>query len=99
MADEKLIASILKHCEDVAQASWSRPPGMLGTLTQFIWDQSLFPTPEVSIATAVFVLASQLGRSYNVETMGLNLFLHLIAPTSSGKNFAGDGLSKIYTLV
>jgi hypothetical protein len=99
MANDRLIETFLDECRAFTQLQWSRPPGMLGTIAEYIWDQSLYPTPEVSIASAVFILASQLGRSYNVETMGLNLFIHLIAPTASGKNFAGDGISNIYKLV
>lgn len=86
-------------CEGQGKKELSWPPGMLGTLAQFIWDQSLYPNREVSIATAVFILASQFGRAYNVQGLGLNHYLHLIAGTGSGKNFAKRGIGEVYKSV
>lgn len=99
MADQALIEDILKQINSVVKKDWSWPPGQLGVMTQYIWDQSLYPTADVSVVTPVFIIASQLGRHYNVDGMGLNLYLTLLAPLSSGKNFAGDGLSNIYKLL
>jgi hypothetical protein len=90
---------IVKWCEDQGKKQLSWPPGMLGTLAQFIWEQSLYPNREVSIATAVFIFASQFGRAYNVKGLGLNHYLHLIAGTGSGKNSAKRGIGEVYKAV
>jgi hypothetical protein len=71
------------------------PPGFLGEVARFVYDQSPRPSPEISIGITLAFFAGVLGRSYNVEGLGLNLFTLVLADTGRGKEAASTGLSKL----
>jgi len=70
-----------------------RPPGMLGELEEACYDSLLYQYREVSIVSAIGLVAGICGRRFNVVTTGrtgLNMYLTLIADTGVGK----DGINK-----
>ncbi|HEV2136559.1 MAG TPA: hypothetical protein VGR47_20235 [Terracidiphilus sp.] len=78
-----------------AATLWSRPPGILGDIADFIYEQAPYPFIESAIAGAIAYLAGIVGRAYNVNGMGLNHYVVLIAPTGTGKDAARTGIDKL----
>lgn len=79
--------------------SWMRPPGLVGEIADFIYMQAYSPFFEAALAGAIAYLAGICGRAYNVDGKGLNLYIALLAPTSSGKQAAKDGIDALNAAV
>lgn len=71
------------------------PPGLLGELSQFIYQAAPRPIPEIALAGAIGLMAGICGRAYNVSGTGLNQYIILIANTGSGKEGIASGIDKI----
>lgn len=70
-----------------------RPPGMLGQLEQACYDSLLYQYREVSVVSALGLIAGIAGRRFNIvstQRTGLNLYLTLVAGTGVGK----DGINR-----
>lgn len=78
-----------------APTVWTRPPGIVGDIADFIYEQAPYPFIESAIAGAIAYLAGIVGRAYNVNGMGLNHYVVLIAPTGTGKDAARTGIDKL----
>lgn len=63
-------------------------PGMVGELVQQCWNSSVHQVAEVSIASALSTMSLLCSRSYRHGTLGLPLYIMLLAQTSTGKSFA-----------
>jgi hypothetical protein len=74
---------------------WTRPPGLLGEISQFIYEQSLYPIKEISLAGAIALMMGICGRSYNISGTGLNSYILMIARTGIGKEAAKQGIEKL----
>lgn len=79
--------------------SWTRPPGLVGEIADFIYMQAYSPFFEAALAGAIAYLAGICGRAYNVDGKGLNLYIALLAPTSSGKQAAKDGIDTLNAVI
>lgn len=75
------------------------PPGLVGELAQFIYQQAWKPVPEIAMMGAIGLLAGICGRSYNVSGTGLNLYLLLLAETGRGKEAISNGFDKIQEML
>lgn len=73
----------------------SMPPGLLGEIAHFIYQQSYKPVAEMSIVGALGFMAGLCGRAYNISNTGLNLYLLLLARTGRGKEEIARGISKL----
>ena len=71
------------------------PPGLIGVIANFIYQSSPRPIKEISIVTALGLMAGILGKSYNIEQTGLNLYLILVARSAVGKEAMHSGLGHI----
>lgn len=71
------------------------PPGLVGELSQFIYDASPYQVPEAALTGALGLMAGICGRAYNVSGTGLNVYLLYLAGTGRGKEAIGSGISKI----
>lgn len=71
------------------------PPGMLGEVAQFLYDQAPRPVYEIALAGAIGFMAGITGRSYNVSGTGLNQYVLSLAPTGSGKEAIAGGTDKL----
>lgn len=71
------------------------PPGLLGRIVCYLYEQAPLPTPEVALAGALTLMAGICGRSYNVSDEGLNLYLLVLAGTGKGKEAAAKGIGKL----
>ena len=77
----------------------SLPPGLIGELATYIYQTSIRPVPEVSLAAAVALVAGIAGRTYNVSGSGLNQYIVLLAKTGSGKDGASAGIDRLLAAV
>ena len=71
------------------------PSGFAGSLCEFIFSNSVRPIKEVSIVTALGILAGICGRSWNIPKSGLNLYLILIAEFGVGKEAMHEATSTL----
>jgi hypothetical protein len=71
------------------------PPGLIGEITQYIYDTSPRPVMEISLAGALAFMAGMVGRAYNISGTGLNHYIMLIAPTGTGKEAIAGGIARL----
>lgn len=75
------------------------PPGLVGEIAKFIYDQSPRPVPEIALVGALGLMAGIVGRAYNVSSTGLNQYVLLLAPTGTGKEAIASGIDKLIAAV
>ena len=87
--------------DDVARAAdvFTLPPGAMGAVAQFVYQQAPYPMREAAIAAALTLFAGICGRQYQYEGTGLNLYTMLLANTGAGKESMSTGLGKIMDAV
>lgn len=71
------------------------PSGVMREIAEFIYEQSPYPVPEISIAGSIGLFAGIVGRQYNFSAQGLNQYIIVVAGTGMGKNAIHTGTSKI----
>lgn len=74
---------------------WTRAPGMLGEIADFIQEAAVVPVREVSLAGAIALMAGMCGRAFNISRTGLNLYIIIVAETGIGKSYAQSGIDKL----
>lgn len=77
----------------------SVPPGLVGEIAQFIYEQAPRPVAEIALAGALGLVAGIAGRSYNISGTGLNQYVLLLAPTGTGKEAISSGIDKLMAQV
>lgn len=74
---------------------WTVPPGLLGEITQFIYNAAPRPVKEIALGGAIGMMAGICGRAYNVSGTGLNQYVLILAKTGVGKEAAAGGINKL----
>jgi hypothetical protein len=64
-------------------------------ISDFVYSAAPSPLIEVAIAAAIAYIAGIVGRAYNVDGMGLNQYLVILADTGAGKNAAKTCIDKL----
>jgi len=89
------IPATLKPSNDI----YSVPPGLVGEIAKYIYEQAPRPVPEIALAGAVGMMSGIVGRAYNVSGTGLNQYIMLIAKSGVGKEAMPSGIDKIFAEV
>ncbi len=72
------------------------PPGLLGNIARYIYQDASYPNVHVAVAGAIGMLAGLTGRAYNTVTgTGLNQYIILLGESGIGKEAAQHGTSKL----
>lgn len=67
------------------------PIGLVGVVMEWIEAKAPHPMRYASVAGSLGFLAGIVGRAWNVEDSGLNIFAVLLSPSGSGKEMASKG--------
>jgi hypothetical protein len=80
-------------------AAYHFPPGLVGELAEYLLAAAPHPVHEAALVAALGLVAGVCGRVYQIDGLGLNLYLCLLAKTGSGKNAISTGIGKLITAV
>lgn len=78
---------------------WALPPGIVGSIADFIYRSSPHPVKEISLGAALGLMAGICGRSYNISGTGLNQYILILAKTGTGKEAASSGIDHLVQAV
>lgn len=78
---------------------YTRPPGLLGDIADFIYHAYPIPVKEFALSGAIGFMSGICGREYNISGTGLNLYILNIAHTGAGKEAINSGISKLISTV
>jgi hypothetical protein len=85
--------------QEAAPHQWSLPPGLLGSVAEFIYIDAYRPNQEVALAGAIAFVSGVCGRQYNISRTGLNQYIALLAETSRGKEGAARGIGTLVNAI
>ena len=72
-------------------AAYHTPPGFVGHFASFLTQHSKYKQPIIALASSLCFAGTLMGRKYRTEeNTRTNLFLAVLAPTGSGKQFPRD---------
>lgn len=75
-----------------AENPYTFPPGLVGEIAQFILDRAPRQVPEIALATALGWMAGVCGRGWNINHIGLNLYIMVMGGTGIGKDITHLGM-------
>lgn len=78
---------------------YTRPPGLVGDIADYILSAAPRPVPHIALAGAIGLMAGVCGRAFNVSGTGLNLYVLLIAETGTGKEGIASGISSLIAAI
>jgi hypothetical protein len=78
-----------------SQSIYSKPPGLLGDLAEYIYHTMNRPVQEYAVAAALGLMAGICGQAYNVSGAGLNVYIIVVGGTGTGKEGIAQGIDKI----
>jgi hypothetical protein len=84
---------------EVALPPLTLPPGFAGELASFIYKAAPRPVVEVSVVSALGLLAGVCGTRWQISRTGLNLYLILVALSGIGKEAMHTGISDLLAAV
>ncbi len=91
-ADNRLITA-------TASYNYSKPPGLLGEIADFIYRASPRPIESAALAGAIACLSGICGSAFNVSGTGLNQYVLFLAKTGVGKDGMRSGINRIFKII
>lgn len=73
------------------------PPGIMRDVASFVYHAAPYPCESIAAVAGMGFVAAIVGRSHNINGLGLNQYLLNVAPTGSGKEQAPNGISRLLT--
>jgi hypothetical protein len=95
IADSVPPDSVLQPMHIADESPYQVPPGLVGMVARWIYEQSPRPVPEIALVGALGLVAGIVGRAYNVSGTGLNQYVLLLASTGAGKEAISSGVSRL----
>lgn len=77
---------------------YTKPPGLLGEISDYIYSSAMYPVKEVALGYAIGLMSGICGRAYNIKqptSTGLNNYVLVIAKTGIGKEAGKQGIEKL----
>lgn len=78
-----------------ADAGLDWPPGLAGSVAQFIYSNAPRPVKEVAIVGALGLLAGMCGKAWVIPGSGLNSYIILVARSAIGKEAMHGGIGAL----
>jgi len=75
------------------------PDGLLGDVANFIFESSPHPNKEMSLAGAIGFMSGVCGRAFNINGVGLNNYLLVLADSGVGKEAMRSGINKLFAQI
>lgn len=69
-------------------------PGLFGELVNYCFDSAEWRIAEVSIASALATMSLLTSRTYRCGSLGLSLYVMMLAPTGTGKSFGYTAIDR-----
>lgn len=92
---DTVVITELMNGHDITKSTITYPPGLIGEITDYIYQTAPTPVLEIALASSISFMAGLTGRAYNILDNGLNLYIILIAKSGTGKEWAKAGIEKL----
>jgi hypothetical protein len=90
--DEAIQVETVEITERQVELKW--PPGIMGDLCREIYEMAHHPNQELAIMAGFTLVAGVVGRTFNVNGSGLNLYIACLGRTGIGKSIIKDSINK-----
>lgn len=71
------------------------PPGLVRDVASYIYHAAPYPNETMGVVGGIGLIAAIVGRSHNINGMGLNQYLANVAPTGTGKEQVPTGIGRL----
>jgi hypothetical protein len=89
---ENIQVETVEITERQVELKW--PPGIMGDLCREIYEMAHHPNQELAIMAGFTLIAGVVGRTFNVNGSGLNLYIACLGRTGIGKSIIKDSINK-----
>lgn len=89
------LAPVTAIAKQAGQEGIPWPPGVIGAVAQYIYNSSIRPVKEVSIAAALGLFAGICGKAWHIPKSGLNMYIVLVARSAIGKEALHNGIASV----
>ena len=90
--EELIEVETIEITERQVELKW--PPGLMGDLCREIYEMAHHPNQELAIMAGFTLVAGMVGRTFNVNGSGLNLYIACLGRTGIGKSIIKDSINK-----